>query len=131
MIEGAFNQYREAALDLTLRGPTGYEERLEFIVDTGFDGALLVHSSVAAALDLPPLGSERAMLADGSITEFTVSEALLLWDGMLRALPVHVADSVSHLGMQVLDGHELRIHAVPNGIVQITPLAEPLDKQAA
>lgn len=122
MIEGTFNDYREAVVDLTVRGPTGEEVQLEFLVDTGFNGDLTLHSSVAAALGLRAVGVERAMLADGSIVSFAVSRALLHWDGALRRVNVGVADTVSHVGMQVLQGHQLRIDAVPNGRVLISAL---------
>jgi clan AA aspartic protease len=124
MIEGIVNEYREATVDLTLRGPTGHAERLEFVIDTGFDGGLILHSSVAAALGLPYLGGERAMLADGSETLFDTSEALLDWNGSQRLVVVDIADTVSHIGMQLLEGHELYIHAVPNGRVQITSISD-------
>jgi clan AA aspartic protease len=121
MIEGTYN-HREAVVDLTVRGPTGHEVRLEFLVDTGFNGDLTLHSSVAAALDLRMVGVERAMLADGSMIWFPVSRAFVHWNGSLRRVNVGVADTVSHVGMQVLEGHELRIAAVPNGRVLISAL---------
>jgi clan AA aspartic protease len=121
MIEGTYN-HKEAVVDLTVRGPTGQEVRLDFVVDTGFNGDLTLHSSVAAALDLRMVGVERAMLADGSLIWFPVSRALLHWGGSLRRVNVGVADTVSHVGMQVLEGHELRIAAVPNGRVLISAL---------
>lgn len=122
MIEGIVNDHKEAVLDLTVQGPTGEQVQLEFVVDTGFNGDLTLHSSVAAALGLRIVGVERAMLADGSVIEFPVSRALLHWDGTLRRVNVGVADTVSHVGMQVLQGHELRIEAVPNGRVLISPM---------
>ncbi|HST60727.1 MAG TPA: hypothetical protein VLK84_18650 [Longimicrobium sp.] len=121
MIEGTPN-HREAVVDLTVRGPTGQEVRLDFVVDTGFNGDLTLHSSVAATLDLPIVGVERAMLADGSMIWFPVSRAFLHWNGSLRRVTVGVADTVSYVGMQVLEGHELRIAAIPNGRVLISAL---------
>lgn len=124
MIEGVVNQYREPTLDLTVRGPAGHEEQLEFVIDTGFDGAVTLHSSVAAALRLPHIGFEHVMLADGSEIQFDVSEALLFWDGTYRLVTVDVADTVSHIGMELLAGHEVYIHAIPNGRVQISALSD-------
>lgn len=124
MIEGTYNDSRQAVVDLTIRGPAGDEVQLEFVVDTGFNADLTLHSSVAAALGLRVLGAERAMLADGSMIVFPMSRALLHWNGTLRRVNVGVADTVSHVGMRVLEGHELRIQAVPNGIVRISALAD-------
>lgn len=131
MIEGAYNDYREAVVDLVVRGPTGEELQLEFLIDTGFNGELTLHTSVAAALDLRTVGVERAMLADGGIIMFSVADALLHWNGTLRRVKVGVADTVSHRGMQVLEGHELRIHAIPNGRVVISALRGYAPEHAA
>lgn len=124
MIEGIVNQYREPTLDLTVRGPVGDEVRLEFVIDTGFDGAVMLHSAVAAALRLPHIGHEHVMLADGSEVQFDVSEALLWWDGTYRLVTVDVADTVSHIGMELIAGHELYIHAIPDGRVQISAVSD-------
>lgn len=123
MIEGTYSsEFRQAVVDLTVRGPAGDEVQLEFVVDTGFNADLILHSSVAAALGVHVEGMERAMLADGSVISFPMGRAQLHWNGTLRHVNVGIADIVSHVGMQVLDGHELRIQAVPDGAVQITPL---------
>lgn len=66
MIQGSANEFREATVELLVQGNAGRSERLEFIVDTGFNGSLLMHSSVAAALELQPVAKGEAVLADGS-----------------------------------------------------------------
>lgn len=37
---------------------------------------------------------------------------------------VHVADSVSPVGMAMLAGHELRMEVIPDGPVEITPITK-------
>ena len=124
MIHTTVNRFLEATLDLTIHGPHGQQERLECKIDTGFDGALTLHSSVVAALGLPRVNSGRVLLADGSGTSFPICRAVVDWGGSRRDIHVQVADTVSLLGMAMLAGHELRMVVVPDGAVRITPLAQ-------
>jgi clan AA aspartic protease len=125
MIEGAVNGYGEAVVTLTVRGPTGQEGRFDFVVDTGFDGAMSLHPSIAAALELPRLGVEHAMLADGSVAVFPSSAVSVLWNGKLRRVSVSVAENVPFLGMAALEGHELHLQAITDGLVRISALPAP------
>jgi len=124
MIHTTVNQFLEATLDLTIHGPDGQQERLECKIDTGFDGALTLHSAVAAALDLPRVNTGRAILADGSETTFPIHRAVVEWGETRRHINVHVADTVCLLGMAMLAGHELRMEIIPDGAVRITPLEQ-------
>ncbi|WP_420125709.1 clan AA aspartic protease [Longimicrobium sp.] len=124
MIRTTVNQWLEPTLDLTIHGPDGQRERMECKIDTGFEGALTLHSAVVAALGLPRVTPGRAVLADGSATTFPVHRAVVDWGGARRQVNVHVADSVSLLGMAMLAGHELRVEAIPDGPVEITPITK-------
>jgi clan AA aspartic protease len=124
MIHTTVNQFLEATLDLTIHGPHDQQERLECKIDTGFDGALTLHSAVVAALGLPRVNSGRALLADGSETSFPIHRAVVDWGGVRRKVNVHVADTVSLLGMAMLAGHELRMEIIPDGAVRITTLMQ-------
>ena len=128
MIAGVVNHALEATVDMTIRGPAGHEERLEFVVDTGFSGNVSIHPAVAAALELPDLGVELGRLSDGSDVWSGLSEAQLLWNGVPRTVSVNSADNVSMLGMQLLEGHALFIHVVPRGEVRIEAVPDPKPK---
>jgi predicted aspartyl protease len=98
MIEGAVYGRTNAIVELTLRGPDGQEERLDFKVDTGFDG-------------------DRVILCD-------LCKGRVEWGGVSRSVDVQVSDSVSLLGMALLAGHQVRIDVVNGGLVRITPLMQ-------
>lgn len=123
MIAGVVNHSLEATVDLTVRGPAGHEERLDFVVDTGFAGHISLHSAVAAALGLPRIGGATIRLADGSEVASTISRAQVLWNGTLRSVSVDIADNVSMVGMELLEGHELHVEVIPQGVVRIAELA--------
>ena len=40
MIAGSVNAYREAIIDLAIRGPVGQALEAEAVIDTGFNGSL-------------------------------------------------------------------------------------------
>jgi len=63
MITDTVNANREATLLLRVRGPSGQEQELEAVIDTGFTGFLTLPPGLVAALSLPRLGRGRAVLA--------------------------------------------------------------------
>lgn len=121
MIDGSVYE-RVAVVDLTVHGPDGQAETLEFVVDTGFDGTLTLHPSVVAALGLPALSASRAILADGSETVFTTYIAHVSWGNARQEVVVDASEGAHLLGMGLLEGHELLIHDIPDGLVRISPL---------
>lgn len=124
MIEGAVYGNTAPIVALTVLGPEGQEERLDFKVDTGFDGALTLHSAVVSALGLQASGVQRVTLADGSVIVCELCDGFVDWNGVARSVEVQVSDSVSLLGMALLAEHQLRIDVVEGGLVRITPLMQ-------
>lgn len=72
---GSVNTRREAILPLTVRGPVG-TATFDVLVDTGFDGSLLLPRAMAARLGLPVVSSTSGALADGTLVRL---------DGVLAA----------------------------------------------
>lgn len=52
MISGVVTGDRQAVIPLKVRGPTGQEQEIEAVIDTGFDGCLSLPSSVIVSLGL-------------------------------------------------------------------------------
>lgn len=53
MILGAMNDAYEAAIVLTVMGPSGRAWEVEAVIDTGFTGFLSIPSGLVAELELP------------------------------------------------------------------------------
>ena len=96
---------------------------VEAVIDTGFDGHLLLPPSVAGSLSLPRIGSARPTLADGSVVTMPVHVAGVLWHGRSRPARVLVAEGGPLVGMALLRGSRLRVDVVPGGSVVIEELA--------
>jgi clan AA aspartic protease len=125
MVEGSVYGESDALVELAVLGPEGRKERLDFRVDTGFDGALTLHPAVVAALGLPPMGARWIRVGDGRMVLCDLFDAQVEWDGEPRPIDVLAADIAPLLGMELLGGHQLRIDVVDGGAVRITPLASP------
>lgn len=121
MILGKVNANREATLWLQVRGPAGQVQEIEAVIDTGFNGFLLLPSEVVAILGLVPLTHGRAVLANGREDVFAIYEVTVVWDG--QPLIVEAGGLEATLvGMSLLYGKELRMHVVEGGHVSIAEL---------
>ena len=122
MIRGVVNARHEAIVRLQLRGPGGVESDVDAIVDSGFTSSLTLPAATVAVLGLVRQSGGVAMLADGSVRQYDVFAAEVLWDGAWRSVLVSVLGNEVLLGMHLLAGHKLGIEVVPGGVVEILPI---------
>ena len=122
MIQGVVNARLEATVRLRLRGPGGVELDVDAIIDTGFTSYLTLPVATVAFLGLARRSGSSAVMADGSLRQFDIFAAEVLWDGAWRAVLVSVIGSEALLGMHLLAGHKLGIEVTPGGVVEILPL---------
>ena len=123
MIFGVVNASREAAIHLSLQGPDGREQKIEAVVDTGFNGFLTLPPTVLSALGCPQIGRGRAVMANGHSELFDVYEVTLIWDGQPRTVETDAADTDALIGMSLIYGYELRIQALDGGRVTLETLS--------
>jgi clan AA aspartic protease len=115
---------REPVLPLTLL-PLGASVQegieIEAVVDTGFDGELMLPRGMIRRLSYPYEGFTRGTLADGSAVRFDYHEGRVLWHGEERAVVVLAAGEAGDplVGMALLRGSRLTIDAVPGGAVRV------------
>jgi clan AA aspartic protease len=121
MISGVV-QADEGCIHLTVRGPTGREEEIEAVVDTGYTAALSLPPAVVAALGLRWQTFDRGILADGSEILFDVYDAEVVWDGKIRRLLIDEANTDPLVGMTLLRGYELKMQIRHRGKITIKRL---------
>jgi len=119
MISGLFTAAREAVVCLPIRGPKGEEHEIEAVIDTGFNGSLILPPAFIAKLGLTWRQRGKAVLADGRTGLFDIFEAIVIWDGKLRRVAVDAIDADPLVGMSLIYGHDLTIEAVAGGRVTI------------
>jgi len=106
-------------VEVIFRLPNQPNLKLEFIVDTGFEGALTLPPGAITALGLPLLGDLDAHLADDSPTRVDVHEATILWDGHEVTVAVLARGRRPLLGTALLDGFNLNADFADNGPVTL------------
>ncbi len=122
MIRGVVNTRLEAVVRLRVRGPGGVESDVDVIVDSGFTASLALPAATVTAVGLVRQLGGGAVLADGSVRQFDICAAEVLWDGNWRSVLVSALGNEPLLGMRLLARHKLGIDVVPGGIVEIVPL---------
>jgi clan AA aspartic protease len=119
MMTGVVNGMLEASLRLSVEDTRGQPHEVEAILDTGFSGFLTLPAPLIGALGLPWLFRQQGQLADGSFQVLDVFAVTVLWDGQRRTVEVEALDAQPLVGMQMMRGHELRVHVKPGGVVTI------------
>jgi clan AA aspartic protease len=122
MITGVVTDDREAVISLTIHGPSGQQDDVAAVIDTGFDGWLSLPTALIAKLGLLWRRRGSAILADGTVCEFDISEADVIWDGQPRRIPVDAVDMLPLVGMTLLENHELTMQIRPQGRVTLARL---------
>lgn len=119
MIEGTVNARLEAVVTLPVLDSAGQVREVDAVVDTGFNGYLVLPPMLVADLGLPVVGDGEAVLADGSEAAFDVYGVTMLWDGHPRHVETGAVGVDPLLGMAMLDDHDLTIQVRDGGRVVI------------
>ena len=119
---GQVNKNREAILKLVIIGDENCKIAIDAVIDTGFNGDLILPPEAISELGLKLQGYQKAVLGDGTTSQFQVYAATVIWDGSRRLVEVNAATSGVLIGMGLLEGYKLEVNTIPNGIVTITNL---------
>ena len=82
---------------------------IEFVIDTGFDGFLVIPARAVIVLGLPFLYRLDANLADDRRRSTPVHGATIVWDGREKDIQVLAMGKRPLLGTILLDDHRLVI----------------------
>ncbi|MXY80558.1 MAG: clan AA aspartic protease [Gemmatimonadetes bacterium] len=119
MINGTVTANREAVITLDVIGSNQKREKVEAVIDTGFNGYLTLPSDLSRILELPLAGNRRATLGDGNVVVLDVCIAKTLWHGQEREILVLQSGSVPLVGMSLLYGNRLIVDVLEDGDVAI------------
>ncbi len=106
MIRGRFNENGEPCVQIQIAGL-----KTEVIVDTGFNGALWLPTTLLAGLKLEVISTQRFFVADGHPVDSQVFAVKMTWFG--KQIEVEVVATESNnalLGTELLHECALFIH---------------------
>jgi clan AA aspartic protease len=119
---GCVNQNREAILKLVIIGVDSRKIAIDTVIDTGFNGDLILSLEIISELGLKLQGYQKAVLGDGTTSQFQVYAVDVIWNGSRKTVEVNAATSGALIGMGLLEGYKLEMDTIPNGIVTISDL---------
>ena len=122
MITGQVTANREAVIELEIVSSNQKTERVEAVIDTGFNGYLTLPSDLVNRLNLQLAGNRRATLGDGNTVVLDVYLAKAIWHGQERELLVLQAEGGPLVGMSLLYGNRVILTIVNGGDVTIDPI---------
>ena len=120
---GTVSAELEAVVLITLLDAEGNQPELEFVIDTGFSGAISMPESWIKAMGYVWSRSAASILADGSVIDVNVYEGRIIWNGVERVVPIDASEGDLLAGMDLLQGCELKIQVIPRGSVTIQSIA--------
>ena len=122
MITGQVTANREAVIELEIVSQNQQIERVEAVIDTGFNGYLTLPSDLVNLLNLQLAGNRRATLGDGNTVVLDVYLAKVIWHGQEREVIVLQAEGGPLIGMSLLYGNRVILTIVNGGDVTIDPI---------
>jgi clan AA aspartic protease len=111
-----------AFIELTFCLANGQNRSVEFVVDTGVEGALTLPLSLIHEYNLPIVQEIDAHLADDSRTSVGVYRATIILDGQEIEVAVLSLGSRPLLGTSMLEHKRLLIDFIEGGPVGVSPL---------
>jgi clan AA aspartic protease len=122
MMTGSITAHKEAVLSVIVCGLHGQEEHVEAVIDTGFNGFMVLPDPLVATLGLPYQTRTMATLADGTNVTLAIYKATIVWHGHNRSVYVLAADGGPLIGMALLYGNRVTLDVVEGGAVTFEAL---------
>lgn len=119
MILGTVNDRNQIRIDLPVLDGAGYQQVVNAILDSGFEGWLALPHALITSLQMSWLTEGSVRFADGRVERIDYYEGTVVWDGVERTVEVHALDGDILIGMALLSGYDLRARIVIGGAVQI------------
>ena len=109
----------QARVSVAVDSPTQNTVQLEFVIDTGFEGALTMPTDMIAELGLPFIEEMTAKPANGETVRTDVHISRIIWDETEVEASVPALGSRPLLGTSLLAGKDLVAQFVDAGLITI------------
>jgi clan AA aspartic protease len=125
MITGKVTLNREAVIEVQVSGPDQLQQRVDAVLDSGFNGYLTLPGHLVGSLNLPLAGNRSATLGDGNAVVLDAYFATVAWHGQARDVLVLQAEGGALIGMSLLYGSRVSMEVIDDGDVVIEKLPSP------
>ena len=122
MMIGRVTANREVVIELEVVGSNQTKGKVEAVMDTGFNGYLVLPSDLVNRFKLQLAGNRRATLGDGNTVVLDGYLANVVWHDQEREILVLQAEGGPLIGMSLLYGNRVTATIVNGGDVTIDPL---------
>jgi clan AA aspartic protease len=112
----------QARVAVSLLLPNNQEITLDFVVDTGFEGAMTLPLETVQSLNLPFFTQLTANLADDSGVPVDVYVGVIRWQDEEKRIAVLAMGTRPLLGTALLAEHRVQADFTDGGAITITPL---------
>ena len=124
MIRGRVDSHRQAWVQLGLKSRTGHLQRVDAVVDTGFDGSLNLPPDIIRELDLASELEANVIKATCASDKVNTWNGDVIWDEQVRSLLILESSGAPLLGMELMEDSRLTINTRTNLDVFIETLDE-------
>lgn len=122
MMTGRVTANREMVVELEVAGSNQTNGTVEAVLDTGFNGYLILPSDLVNRFKLQLAGNRRVTLGDGNTVVLDGYLANVVWHDQEREILVLQAEGGPLIGMSLLYGNRVTATIVDGGDVTIDPL---------
>jgi predicted aspartyl protease len=121
MIHGRINSNLEAVAEIRLLDQQGHVQEFQCVLDTGFDGFLMLTAPDIQGLGLIPRGSRTIHLVDDIETSLPVYLGTVTWHDQQLEISILETEGQPLIGMALLENNTLTIQVWDGGEVRIEP----------
>ena len=115
---------RQVMVPLEIGDGRGNFETIEVLVDTGYNGSLVLPSQLIFRLGLAPISRIRVTLGDNSRRRLNSWRGYLLWHDRLRSIPILESSGPPLIGTRLLAGSQLTAQFRNGGQVLIEEIGQ-------
>ena len=123
MINGTVTEDREIVVQLKVLATNQSAVSIQAVVDTGFNGFLMLPIDVLSALGALSAGTRRAELGDGNLVELDVYVVRVKWHDEDRDVLALQAEATPLVGMSLLWGSRVGFDAQDGGAFTIEAMS--------
>ena len=123
MIRGQVSQDLQVVVEVTLIGDAGQHRSVEVVLDTGFQGYLVLPPDVIRGLGLQHPEQDTFILAGGEEVDFNSYIATAVWHDRPRLVIVLEAESTPLMGTFLLRGSRVILEMEAGGGATIEELS--------